>query len=156
MSLQADNKVLPFNPIFSETERILDFNKVNLTTATITVRLIKSFEFRTVKNIILKDLNLNTLTLKGLKTLIFEKIKTTSGLKPYLNVNFDTLKIYTKAHGSKTQNLVINFEEDSKLYLKSENDDCNLIDLMIENETELSFFTLSDYEKYKLNPETKW
>lgn len=46
-----------------------------------------------------------------MKTLLLV-IATTGALRPYRNVEFDSLKIYTKAHGSKTMNLVINFEHD--------------------------------------------
>lgn len=44
-------------------------------------------------------------------------IATTGALRPYRTVTFDTLKIYTKAHGSKTMNLVINFENDDEWIL---------------------------------------
>ncbi|KAK6541233.1 hypothetical protein TWF694_008600 [Orbilia ellipsospora] len=48
-------------------------------------------------------------------------VHTLSGWKPYQNVQFDSMKLYTKAQGTKTQNLIINldnpewmFDDDSK------------------------------------------
>lgn len=119
-------------------------NTLHLSSATLTIRLIKSFEYRTVKNLILNGIDLTTVTPAQLKAVIAQskklsniaiftalvifnaiiEIQSTSSLKPYLNntfgkwlaslysflvdifINFgsffqDTLKIYTKAHGSK-------------------------------------------------------
>ncbi|CAJ0649317.1 8513_t:CDS:2 [Entrophospora sp. SA101] len=90
-------------------------NKLNPTTSsTLTIRVIKNFEYRTVKN---------------------------------------TLKIYTKAHGFKNQNLVINTDHDEWL-LNNENE--TLISYDIENETELSFFNYEAYNNYKSHPDQKW
>ncbi|KAF7730173.1 hypothetical protein EC973_002781 [Apophysomyces ossiformis] len=58
------------------------------TDATITVRCIKSFEYRTCKNLVLQHLNLDNTTVGELKSLVREKIRTTSGWKPYHNVDF--------------------------------------------------------------------
>lgn len=77
------------------------------TDATITVRCIKSFEYRTCKSLVLQHLNLETTTVGELKSLVREsktclipkhttrpystiriEIKTTSGWKPYQNVEF--------------------------------------------------------------------
>jgi hypothetical protein len=46
-------------------------------------------------------------------------------------------KIYTKAHGSKTQNLAINFDHEASWYLDA---DTPLYMQGIRNETELSYF----------------
>ncbi|CAO3624295.1 unnamed protein product [Cunninghamella blakesleeana] len=108
----------------------------------------------TINNLILQHLNLETTTVGDLKKLIIEKIKTTSGWKPYLNVAFDTLKLYTVAHGHKTMNLIINMEDDERLIYSD--DSAALAWLGIENETELSFFNRDQYEEYKKNPEMKW
>lgn len=40
------------------------------TSATLTVRVIKSFEFRTEKSVVLHDVNLETVTIGGLKELV--------------------------------------------------------------------------------------
>ena len=83
-----------------------------LTQSVLTIRIIKSFPYRNVKNIILKDYDIAHKTPKDLFEDIMKEIKTVGGLRPYRNVEYDTLKIYTHAHGSKTMNLVINFEHD--------------------------------------------
>ncbi|KAH8550073.1 hypothetical protein BGW37DRAFT_499991 [Umbelopsis sp. PMI_123] len=123
------------------------------TDAILTIRCIKSFEYRTCKNLIL-HVNLEVVTIGELKDMIREKIKTTSGWKPYLNVKFDTLKLYTVAHGHKTQNLIINMEDDDKLIFKD--DSATLSWLGFENETEVSFFNMEAYEEYKKHPDIKW
>ncbi|ORX60248.1 hypothetical protein DM01DRAFT_1332403 [Hesseltinella vesiculosa] len=137
----------------SDTE--LTNHKRPLTDAVITVRCIKSFEYRTCKNLILQHVNLETTTVGDLKKLCIEKIKTTSGWKPYLNVQFDTLKLYTVAHGHKTMNLIINMEdEDDRLIYSDES--AILAWIGVENETEISFFNREQYEVYKKNPDMKW
>ncbi|CAG8460704.1 158_t:CDS:2 [Scutellospora calospora] len=121
--------------------------------ATITIRIIKNFEYRTVKNLVLRNINLETTTVGELKNIIREKINETSAFKPFRNVNYDTLKLYTKAHGSKTQNLIINLDNDDWIL----NDETTLISCNIENETELSFFNREAYEVYKTHPDVmKW
>ncbi|KAF4578672.1 hypothetical protein EYR40_001178 [Pleurotus pulmonarius] len=107
------------------------------TDATLTVRVIKSFEFRTERSLVLHDINLETTTVGELKEIALK----------------DTLKLYSKAHGAKTTNLIINLDHDEWLF----KDDCKLlIDLGFENETEVSFFNGEMYEKFKANPETRW
>ncbi|KAF8952898.1 hypothetical protein BGZ46_003342, partial [Entomortierella lignicola] len=81
-------------------------------------------------------------------------VKTTPGWKPYQTVVFDTLKLYTKAHGAKTMNLIINMDHDEDWILN--NDDEILAQHGIENETEISIFNRELYEAYKLNPDIKW
>ncbi|GBC07511.1 hypothetical protein RclHR1_00750045 [Rhizophagus clarus] len=131
-------------------------NTLNPTTSsTITIRIIKNFEYRTIKNLVLQHINLETTTFKELKELIREKIKSTPGLKPFRNVKYDTLKLYTKAHGAKTQNLIINIDDDENLIFS--NDDDTLTSCGIENETEISFFNSEAYEVYKTHPDViKW
>jgi hypothetical protein len=117
---------------------------------TLTIRFIKSFEFRTTKNLIVKVEE--KLSVKELLTEAIEKSKNTSGFKPYENCKFDTLKLYVKAHGSKSQNLVINLENDDFLHFEKTLAECG-----IENETEISLFNLDDYLAYKSGlQETKW
>ncbi|KAI9256232.1 hypothetical protein BY458DRAFT_519434 [Sporodiniella umbellata] len=136
-----------------------DENLTNLanptSSATITVRCIKSFEYRTCKNLVLRNVNLETETVGNLKKLITEKVHSEPGWRPYLNVKFDTLKVYTVAHGHKTMNLIINLEDDDKLILSD--DTAVLAWQGIENETELSFFQMEDYKQFKSHPDTiKW
>ncbi|KAF8001421.1 hypothetical protein HF325_003922 [Metschnikowia pulcherrima] len=94
--------------------------------------------------------------------IIRNTINTTGSFRPYRNVKYDTLKVYTHAHGSKSMNLVINFENDEKDIVHCE-DESNLVqnekslwDLGVENETEISVFNYQDYAAYKANPEEKW
>ncbi|KAI8149953.1 hypothetical protein BJV82DRAFT_503803 [Fennellomyces sp. T-0311] len=108
------------------------------TDAVITIRCIKSFEYRTCKSLVLQHLNLETTTVGELKTLVRE----------------NTLKLYTVAHGHKTQNLIINMEDDASLIFSD--DSATLAWLGLENEAELSFFNREAYETFKKNPDMKW
>ncbi|KAI5900031.1 uncharacterized protein SCHCODRAFT_02695293 [Schizophyllum commune H4-8] len=123
------------------------------TSATLTVRVIKSFEYRTEKSLVLHNVNLETTTVGRLKEIAREAVMSQPGWKPYRNVHYDTLKLYTKAHGSKTSNLIINLDHDEWIL---SDDSAILADLGFENETEVSFFNRELYEEYKKHPETKW
>ncbi|KAF9084397.1 hypothetical protein BGX29_007003 [Mortierella sp. GBA35] len=123
------------------------------TAATLTIRVIKSFEYRTSKNLILHNVDLTATNVGQLRALIIEKIKTTAGWKPYQTTVFDTLKLYTKAHGAKTMNLIINMDHDDWIL---SNDDEILADRGIENETEISIFNRELYEAFKQHPDIKW
>ncbi|CAL1703820.1 unnamed protein product [Somion occarium] len=123
------------------------------TDATLTVRIIKSFEFRTEKSLVLHHVNLESTTVGQLKDLVRQAIHTQTGWKPYRNVQLDTLKLYTKAHGAKTSNLIINLDHDEWIL----NDDSKVLaDLGFENETEVSFFNRELYEQFKAHPDVKW
>ncbi|KAI9302071.1 hypothetical protein BJ944DRAFT_167951 [Cunninghamella echinulata] len=120
----------------SDTE--LTNHKRPTTDSVITIRCIKSFEYRTCKSLVLQHLNLETTTVGDLKKLIME----------------NTLKLYTVAHGHKTMNLIINMEDDDRLIYND--DSAALAWAGVENETEISFFNRQQYEEYKKNPEMKW
>ncbi|TRM56640.1 hypothetical protein BD626DRAFT_245197 [Schizophyllum amplum] len=123
------------------------------TSATLTIRIIKSFEYRTEKSLVLHDVNLETMTVGRLKEMAREAVLQQPGWKPYRNTKLDTLKLYTKAHGSKTSNLIINLDHDDWIL----SDDSKILaDLGFENETEVSFFSRELYEQFKANPETRW
>jgi len=123
------------------------------TSATLTVRIIKSFEFRTEKSLVLHNINLETTTVGQLKDNVRRVVQTQAGWKPYRNLVLDTLKLYTKAHGAKTTNLIINLDHDDWIL---GDDSKTLADCGFENETEVSFFNREMYDKFKANPETKW
>ncbi|KDR81344.1 hypothetical protein GALMADRAFT_221202 [Galerina marginata CBS 339.88] len=121
--------------------------------ATITVRVIKSLRYRTERSLVLHNLDLNTTTVAQLRDLAKHAIATQTGWKPYRTVSLDTLKLYTRAHGAKTSNLIINLDHDEWIL---SNDEDTLADLGFENETEVSFFNSTDYKEFKVNPETSW
>mmetsp|Transcript_23135 Transcript_23135/g.38066 ORF Transcript_23135/g.38066 Transcript_23135/m.38066 type:complete len:125 (-) Transcript_23135:211-585(-) len=119
--------------------------------AVVTIRIIKSFQYRTIKNLVL-HVDLSQTSTLELKRLVKSRIETDAAFLRFRGVDYDTLKIHTKAHGMKTSNLVINMGN-NELVLK---DDVSLASQGIENETEISFFNYKDYEAYKTHPETKW
>lgn len=145
-----------------DLEEPLTSNVRPATDALITVRIVKSFPYRNVKNYIIPSINLKETTPSKLLDTVREIINTTGGLRPYRNVLYDTIKVYTHAHGSKSMNLVINFNDDERDILVCEDDEnkvCkekSLWDLGVENETEVSIFNYKAYLEYKANPEEKW
>ncbi|KAI8353928.1 hypothetical protein B0O80DRAFT_426751 [Mortierella sp. GBAus27b] len=76
-----------------------------VTAATLTIRVIKSFDYRTYKNVILHSVDLTTTTVAKLREDIMQ----------------NTLKLYTKAHGAKTMNLIINMDHDEDWILADDN-----------------------------------
>ncbi|VVT46197.1 uncharacterized protein SAPINGB_P001094 [Magnusiomyces paraingens] len=124
------------------------------TLAIITVRIIKSFPYRTEKNHVFHDIDLTKTTAQQLLERVKDLIAKQGAFRAYRNVNLDTVKIYTHAHGSKTMNLIINFDHDDDWILSDPNK--SLHDYGVENETELSIFNFKDYEEYKANPVDKW
>ncbi|QEU62435.1 Aim29 [Kluyveromyces lactis] len=127
-----------------------------LTNATITVRVIKSFPYRNVKNIIFTDYDLKNKTAKDLYEDCMNKIQTTGAFRPFRNVVYDAMKIYTHAHGSKTVNLVINFDHDDDWVMDINDSSKKLVEYGIKNETEVSVFNQEEYVSFKANPEEKW
>ncbi|KAI0060830.1 hypothetical protein BV25DRAFT_902551 [Artomyces pyxidatus] len=124
------------------------------TSATLTLRVIKSFEFRTERSLVLHAVNLEKTTVGQLKDIAREAIRTQPGWKPYRTASFaDTLKLYTKAHGAKTTNLIINLDHDEWIL---DDDAKTLAECGLENESEVSFFNREAYTKFQANPETRW
>lgn len=132
------------------------------TDALLTIRIIKSFPYRNVKNHIIPSVNLKETTPSQLLDQVKNIIASTGSLRPYRNVDYDTVKVYTHAHGTKSMNLVINFgnEEETILCCKDADSSVSkeqcLWDLGVENETELSVFNYSAYKEFEANPEEKW
>eukprot|EP01098_Paradermamoeba_levis_P009482 TRINITY_DN3957_c0_g1_i1.p1 TRINITY_DN3957_c0_g1~~TRINITY_DN3957_c0_g1_i1.p1 ORF type:complete len:123 (-),score=28.61 TRINITY_DN3957_c0_g1_i1:81-449(-) len=120
---------------------------------TLTIRVIRSFEYRTFKTVILKNVDPN-LTVKKLKELVNHEIQTQSAFVPLRSAlaKFDTIKIFTKAQGYKPNNLIINMESEDLILV----DDKTLAECGVEHETELSYFNREEYEKFVANPEVKW
>ncbi|KAI0262965.1 hypothetical protein BC834DRAFT_889881 [Gloeopeniophorella convolvens] len=123
------------------------------TSAILTIRVIKSFEFRTERSLVLRDVDLEKTTVGDLKARVRDAIQTQPGWKPYRAAVFDTLKLYTQAHAAKTTNLIINLDHDEWIL---SDDSKTLVEYGFENETEVSFFNRELYENFKLNPQTRW
>jgi len=123
------------------------------TSATLTLRIIKSLEFRTQRSLVLHDVNLESTTVGELKDIARQAVHTQTGWKPYRNVSLDTMKFYTKAHGAKTTNLIINLDHDELIL---DDDTKTLAELGFENETEVSLFNRELYDEFKVNPKTSW
>lgn len=123
--------------------------------ATLTVRVIKSFPYRTCKNVVLHNLDLDTVTAGELKEMVKARIQVQPAFKTYRNVELDTLKLYTKAQGTKTQNLIINMEDQDDALI-FEDDTASLASCACEHETEVSFFNKIQYDGFKAHPEEKW
>lgn len=139
----------------------------------LTLRLIKSFEYRSIKSLVLRDVDLS-MTLKDfieyikqgkLKeieciTYIILAIINQSAFKWSSNAIFDTLKLYTQPFGAKSQNLAINFDNDEELILISPKHQellsRTLNSLGCKNETELSYFNYDQYINYKNDPKILW
>jgi len=155
------------HPFVPQTD-FLDHTVTNqarpLTSAVITVRIIKNFEYRTMKPLVLKDVDLTTLTARALMercregayTQLTEEVAAQPAFKVYRNVvgSLDTLKIYTHAHGAKTTNLIINLDRPE--WILDSASDAPLASLGVENETELSLFERAAYDQFLAHPETRW
>ncbi|OMJ11939.1 UPF0538 protein [Smittium culicis] len=126
-------------------------NEYEETLSIITVRVVRNFEYRTVKNCILK-FDLKHDTVADLKRRIEKEIQTQPGFLPYRTVKYDTLKIYSHAFGNKSQNLVINMDRDGFL----DNLDLTLEQAGLKPESEVSFFNIDAYNKFVVDPQIKW
>lgn len=147
-----------------------------LTDAVITIRIIKSFEFRSMKAYVIKHLDLTTTTVAALEDMCRQEVKTNSAFRAFRSYadQLDTLKLYTRAHGAKTTNLIINLDHDDWILVdenlgallkqpinpesteRKTKQNTTLAEIGIENETELSFFNNEAYEQFIANPNTKW
>ena len=125
-----------------------------VSTATITVRLIKSFEYRNIRTITLRDVDLSQ-SVRDLQSRIREHVGKSHDLAPPVrNHGYDTLKISHQAHGSKTSDTAIDTTNDDETLLRDV--DRTLIKSGVKDQTEISFFKWTEYEAYKLNPTHKW
>lgn len=80
--------------------------------ATIVIRLIRSFEYRNVKNMVLHNVDIDKVTTEKLLEMINNKIQSDPAYVTHRNKKYDTLKIYSFPQSYKSQNLVINLEDD--------------------------------------------
>jgi len=119
----------------------------------ITLRLIRNFEYRSIKTIPIREVDTSQ-TVDAFIAKLKSDLKTTSGIPPpFKTYNYDTLKISHQAGGFKANDIVINLEGDEALILPGEK---TLEECGVKSETELSFFILKEYLSYKENPVTKW
>eukprot|EP01095_Lingulamoeba_sp_RSL-Kostka_P015552 TRINITY_DN7201_c0_g1_i1.p1 TRINITY_DN7201_c0_g1~~TRINITY_DN7201_c0_g1_i1.p1 ORF type:complete len:135 (-),score=36.38 TRINITY_DN7201_c0_g1_i1:95-499(-) len=117
----------------------------------LTFRLIKNFEYRNIKLLLLK---LNpSVTIKEVKELIQNEIQTQSKFRAIKTHQFDSLKIYYKPHGMKPNCLAINYNTDDDFL---DDDDKTLGEYNIESESEISYFNMEDFLVFKENPEVKF
>jgi hypothetical protein len=129
--------------------------------ATITVRAIKSFEYKTCRNLLFHHLDLTHTTLGDLERMVWERIaensvltrlfpRTATGSPAVL----DTFKLYSLPHAAKTNNPIINLEDDERLVLFDYSRP--LANVGFQHEAEVSFFNWQAYEAYRNNPHFKW
>lgn len=131
--------------------------------ATIIVRIIKSFEYKNFRALIFHDVNLHTCTLHKLREMVRERIQSTAALKQFeaYEPTWNVFKMYYQRHGAKTNNPMINVDSNPALILGSglveeEDDIATLYDLGLRHESEVSLFEMAAYEAYSSNPTTKW
>lgn len=132
------------------------------TNAVITIRVIRSFPYRNSRNLVLSGVDLQNTTPSQLQSRVRETIASDGAWRPFRSVQLDSLKVYSHAHGTKSMNLIINFEndDDPKWLLLAphlENSaEPTLWECGVENETELSVFKWDDYCEFKKNPTELW
>lgn len=168
-----------FNPQADFSDNQITNTARPLTDVVITVRVIKSFEFRSMKAYVLPHVDLTTTTIAQLEETCRNHVRTSPAFKPFRSYadSLTTLKLYTKAHGSKTTNLIINLDHPEwilepsnlpALIASSANQiappsgeertkhNTTLAQIGLENEAELSFFNMDAYTAFLSNPNTRW
>ena len=119
----------------------------------VTVRLIRNFEYRTIRTIPIREVESQQTVDQFIARLLLE-VKSVKGIPPPFKTHpYDTLKISHQAGSFKANDIVINLEDDELLILPGGKtlEECGVI-----AETELSFFNRAAYQAYKLNPVKKW
>lgn len=124
--------------------------------ATITLRFIRSFEYRTLRLHVLRDVDLTLLTPRTLLEHARQLVATLGALRPFRTVEFDAAKIYSQAHSTKTQDLAINLDHDDWILATPEKMDTSLHALGVLNEAEISVYNEQAYLAYKANPVQRW
>lgn len=126
----------------------------NIQQATITVRIIKSFEYRNYRSLVLHNVDLHKTTLSTLREMVGQEVKSKPNLKQFEKCQWDTFKMYYQPHGAKTNNPMINTGGDECLILSDY--EATLDGLGLGHETEVSYFNREDYERYKNDSSLKW
>ncbi|XP_068184810.1 UPF0538 protein C2orf76 homolog [Antennarius striatus] len=121
--------------------------------AVVTVRLVRSFEFRNFRPVVFKGVDLDQ-TVQDFIRFVSREVASQPGLPPPIrNYSYDTMKIIHQAHGAKTNDLVMSLDNDDQLILL---DGQSLRAAGVVNETELAFFRREDYIRYKAEPRSAW
>ena len=130
----------------------------NSKNATVTVRLIKSFEYKNCRNVVFHDLDLTAVNLNQLEQMTRERIEASPILVRLFpkdsSVPLDTFKRYYTRHAAKTNNAIINVGEDDKMVIFDMVR--TLADLGLTHETEISWFNWEEYQKFCKDPQFKW
>ncbi|KAI9811680.1 MAG: hypothetical protein M1832_000714 [Thelocarpon impressellum] len=122
--------------------------------ATLTVRVVKSFAYRTSKNVVLHDVDLGETSVEALKSRVAAEMASKPGWKAYRDVKLDSMKLYSQPQGTKTMNLIINLDSDDRLFLAEDGRSLESYD--IRHETEISFYNGDEYREFLKDPEQKW
>mmetsp|Transcript_6155 Transcript_6155/g.8958 ORF Transcript_6155/g.8958 Transcript_6155/m.8958 type:complete len:126 (-) Transcript_6155:79-456(-) len=120
----------------------------------ITVRCIRSFEYRTIKLMVIPNINLEEMTIDDLEKIVQNEIKTKGAYRAHRTKKYDCFKLYAVKQGHKANCLVINMENDETLMLEARN--VPLSKLGVTDESEISYFVKEEYLEYKKNPVIKW
>nr|ACO10500.1 UPF0538 protein [Caligus rogercresseyi]ACO10887.1 UPF0538 protein [Caligus rogercresseyi] len=122
---------------------------------TLRIRIIRSFPHRNIRFITLHNVPLESTTVRDLLELTRAEISKSSLPPPFRTHPFDALKIEHNAFGAKTNDPVINREDDESL-LMCEHELLLGDHPLIRNESEIALFKLSDYREYLLSPSLAW
>lgn len=120
---------------------------------TVTIRFIRSFGHRNIKNGIFRDVDTSQLVSEFIQSVSTDIKNRTDLPPPFRTFTYDTMKIQHQAFGAKTSDPVINTFNDDELMLKPEK---TLAECGVIEETEISFFKLEDYKAYQANPQLVW
>ena len=120
---------------------------------TLTIRLIRSFEYRNIRNVVYHNINLSQLVKTFIEFVQNDISNKTELPPPFRKYKYNTTKIEHKKFGAKTNDPAISIYNDEELML---HEDKSLAECGVEDETSISFFILDDYRKYQNNPQLLW
>jgi hypothetical protein len=128
---------------------------MSCTTTTITVRLIKSFQYKNYRNLVFHGIDLSAINLNQLAEMVAVKISGNPVLTRLFPAGFlDTFKLYYAPHAAKTNNPIINVGQDEKLVLVDWVKALKEVGLV--EGCEISFFNWAEYEEYVKDPQALW
>lgn len=133
-------------------------SSISSSDATVTIRLIKSFEYKNFRNVVFHNLDVDAVTLEELTERTKVKIKESAVLNrlfPDPDNKLDTLKLYYTRHAAKTNNPIINVGDDDRLVFRDYKGK-SLRELGVGHECEISWFNWEEYSTFCSNPQFKW